>query len=394
MPFLSARGVKLNYIRTGAGADVVLAHGLASSLAFWYPRTVMLLRPFYRVAAYDLRGHGYSSMPATGYTRMSMADDLARLVDSLGLKKFHLVGHSFGGLVSLAYARRHPHRLRSMVLADVPLNDISDDVPEWPVWWPSRMKFQELGLVIPANEAYPELMMLEWLATPQVRRRIGDLLPLGWGKGSERTAKRWLKLLNSTSAREDIRSGQLAVADLREMDIRTLAVYGMGSKWCSAAKVLGNLLPNVEIAYIDKARHNHPWERPQEFFQLLHRFLAASDRLSPEAPQDQRRFARFPWEMPVSLRLSSGNGYPARTVNVSRQGLLLDFPEALGTGSEIEIVATLHQNGEHIVIPGKIVRETRDEAGESFRLGVDLLWPGPDPKAWEEFVAALSLDKL
>ena len=145
MPFLSANGVKLNYIRTGEGVDVVLAHGLASSLAFWYPRTVMLLRPFYRVTTYDLRGHGYSSTPATGYTHMAMADDLARLVDSLGLKKFHLVGHSFGGLVAISYAQRYPHRLRSMVLADVPLNDISDDVPEWPLWWPSRMAVSTVG---------------------------------------------------------------------------------------------------------------------------------------------------------------------------------------------------------------------------------------------------------
>jgi pimeloyl-ACP methyl ester carboxylesterase len=391
MPFLSAHGVKLNYIRTGKGVDVVMAHGLGSSLAFWYPRTIMLLRPFYRVTTYDLRGHGYSSMPATGYSRLSMADDLARLVDSLGLKQFHLVGHSFGGLVSLSYAQRYPHRLRSLVLADAPLNDISDDTPGWPIWWPSRMQFQQLGLVIPADEAYPELTVLEWLARPQLREKVGKLLPRGV-KGTERTAKRWLKLLNTTSAREDIRSHRISADNLKEINIRTLAVYGMGSKWCSAAKILGDLLPNVEMAYIDKARHNHPWERPKEFFQILHNFLAESDRLSPEDPRDNRRFERFPWEMPVSLRISRGIGYPARTVNVSRQGLLLDFPEALGMGSEIEIVATLNQNGGNLVIPGKIVRESRDEAGEGFRLGVDLLWPGGGPKAWDEFVAALALE--
>jgi pimeloyl-ACP methyl ester carboxylesterase len=399
MPFLSAHGVKLNYIRTGAGADVVLAHGLASSLAFWYPRTALLLRQCYQVTAYDLRGHGYSSMPAAGYTHMGMADDLARLVDSLGLKKFHLVGHSFGGLVSLSYARRYPHRLRSLVLADVPLNEINDEVPEWPYWWPSLMKFQQLGLVIPPDEPYPELRVLEELARPQVRQRIGNLLPqstrrpYGWGKGTERTAKRWLKLLNTTSARQDIRSRCVSVAALGQIGIRTLAVYGTESKWCSSGEVLGSYLPNVEVAYIDKAGHAHPWERPQEFFQLLQPFLAESDRLAP-ATRDQRRFARFPWEMPVSLRFSGGNGCPARTVNVSRQGLLLDYPEALGPGSEIEIVATLHQNGEDLIIPGKIVREWRDEADEGFRLGVDLLWPGRGPKAWEEFVAALAMETL
>ena len=121
---------------------------------------------------------------------MNMAEDLAGLVDRLGLKTFHLVGHSFGGLVSLSYARRYPHRLRSLVLADVPLNEINA-APEWRFWWPSLMKFQNLGIVIPWDEPYPELMVLEELARPQIRQRVGKLLPetahlpYGWGKGTD-----------------------------------------------------------------------------------------------------------------------------------------------------------------------------------------------------------------
>ena len=65
MSTVTVNGVKLNYIRTGDGSDVVLVHGLASSLAFWYSGMVLRLRHHYRVTAYDLRGHGYSSMPPT-----------------------------------------------------------------------------------------------------------------------------------------------------------------------------------------------------------------------------------------------------------------------------------------------------------------------------------------
>lgn len=392
MPLLQANGVKLNYICTGTGTDVVLAHGLASSLAFWYSGTVLPLRSFYRVTAYDLRGHGYSSMPPTGYTHMVMADDLARLVDSLGLKKFHLVGHSFGGLVSISYARRFPHRLKSLVLADVPLNEINSG-PEWPLWWPDLMKFQNLGLTIPWNEPYPELTVLEEMARPQVRQRVGQLLPesarlpYGRGRGTERTAKRWLTLLNNTTAREDIRLRQISAADLGQIDVRTLAIYGRESKWRSSAEILGDCLPKVEVAYIEQAGHAHPWERPQDFFRHLYRFLQESDRLAPAGSPDQREWERYPLEIPVYLLTAGGIYYPARTVNASRQGLLLDCPEALGQGAEIEIVAAINQTGSNLIIPGKIVREAREDDGEGYRVGIDLLWQDGPHKTWEEFLS-------
>ena len=392
MPTITVNGVKLNYIRTGDGSDVVLVHGLASSLAFWYSGTVLRLRHHYRVTAYDLRGHGYSSMPPAGYTHMNMAEDLAGLVDRLGLKKFHLVGHSFGGLVSISYAQRYPHRLRSLVLADVPLNEINS-APEWPLWWPSLMKFQNLGIVIPRNEPYPELMVLEELARPQIRQRVGKLLPesarlpYGWGKGTDRTAKRWLDLLNTTTAREDIRLRQVSATDLSQIAVRTLAIYGMESKWRSSAEILGDCLPQVEVVYIEKAGHAHPWERPEDFCHHLHNFLAASDRLHPEFSRDRRRYERVPLELTMSLRSAEGIYYPTRTVNVSKQGLLLECRQGVELDHEIEIVATMNQGSLTLTIPGRIVRAEMDKAGAVHQFGVELLWPGERNQTWEEFLA-------
>jgi pimeloyl-ACP methyl ester carboxylesterase len=392
MPTVNVNGVRLNYIRTGNGSDVVLVHGLASSLAFWYPGTVLPLRHHHRVTAYDLRGHGYSSRSPAGYTHMNMADDLAGLVDRLGLEKFHLVGHSFGGLVSISYAQRYPHRLRSLVLADVPLNEIHA-APEWPSWWPSLMRFQNLGVVIPWDEPYPELMVLEELARPQIRQRVGKLLPesarlpYGWGKGTERTAKRWLDLLHNTTARDDIRCRQIAAADLSRIAVRTLAIYGMESKWRSSAEILGDCLPQVEVVYIENAGHAHPWERPKEFCHQVQHFLATSDRLDPNFSPDRRQYERVPLEMTISLRSSGGIYYPARTVNVSQNGLLLDIFWEAKLDREIEIVTDRNQAGLTVTIPGRIVRKDRDEAGVVRRLGVDLLWPGDRDKTWEEFLA-------
>ncbi len=391
MPMLASNGVKLNYIQTGAGADVVLVHGLASSLAFWYCGTVLPLRRHYRVTAYDLRGHGYSGMPTSGYTHMNMAEDLAGLVDRLGLEKFHLVGHSFGGLIAISYGRRYPHRLRSMVLADVPLNEINP-TPEWPFWWPSLMKFENLGIVIPRDEPYPELKVLEELARPQIRQQLGNLLcesvrlPYGWGKGAERAAKRWLNLLNTTTAPDDIRYRQVSAVDLSQIAVKTLAVYGVESKWRSSGEILRGCLPNVEVVYVEKAGHAHPWERPEVFSELLHRFLADRERRGHPSPEDRRKYQRFPVEMPVEVRNPAGIYAAAKTMNISMNGLRLHCSEIIGRG-DVEVIIPVNQDGLTLVIPGRIVREEDDEVGAVCRLGVELLWPDGGNKTWEELLA-------
>ena len=388
MPILANNGLRLNYISAGEGVDVVMVHGLASSLAFWYSGTILPLRHHYRVTAFDLRGHGYSSMPPSGYTHRHMAEDLAVLVDSLGLEKFHLVGHSFGGLVSISYALQHPRRLRSLVLADVPLNEINP-ASQWACWWPNLMRLQDIGIIIPGDELYPELTVLEELARPQIRRRLGTLvpaevrLPYGRGNGTGRTAKRWLELLNTTTAREDIRLRQITETDLRRIELETLIVYGTESKWRSSGEILRNCLPNVEEVYIEGAGHAHPWERPQVFYQYLRRFLSASDRLDPYISKERRRYQRLPLQIPVSLSDAAGCRYPGTMVDASLGGVLLECPQAFGWGREI--LTALDQAGEIITLPGKVVREEKVEAGARPRFGMELLCERNKP--WEEFLA-------
>lgn len=73
-----------------------------------------------RVVAWDHRGHADSTNtgdPAT-YTFEQLTNDAAGLLDALGLERFHLLGHSMGGIVAQRYALAHPERVRSLVLMD------------------------------------------------------------------------------------------------------------------------------------------------------------------------------------------------------------------------------------------------------------------------------------
>jgi len=205
----------------------------------------------------------------------------------------------------------------------------------------------------------------------------------------ERTAKRWLNLLNNSTARDDIRFRQVSAADLGQIGVRTLAVYGMKSKWRSSAEILQDCLPKVKVAYIEEAGHAHPWERPKDFLYHLHHFLDECERLCPDSSFCRRKHERLPLEMAVYLRAAGGVYCQAKTVNVSRNGLLLNCSEMLGRGSEVEILVSVNQNGSNLIIPGKIVRQERDDTGEGEggRLGVNLIWQGEPHGIWEVFLA-------
>lgn len=99
------------------GEPVVLVHGNVSSSAFWRPLMAALparLRPI----AVDLRGFGDSDPAPVDATRGvgDYTDDLAAVIDALGLDAVHLVGWSLGGGVVLDYLRANPARVRSVTL--------------------------------------------------------------------------------------------------------------------------------------------------------------------------------------------------------------------------------------------------------------------------------------
>jgi pimeloyl-ACP methyl ester carboxylesterase len=101
---------------------VVLVHSLAGNSTHW-AKQLEHLRPTRRAVALDLRGHGRSEPAKNGdYSIAGMAGDIAAVVDTLGLDRFVLVGHSMGGGVALAYAGAHPDRVAGLLLLD-PIGD-------------------------------------------------------------------------------------------------------------------------------------------------------------------------------------------------------------------------------------------------------------------------------
>ncbi len=119
MPMLHANGIALYYEDGGgAGEPVVLIHGHSVDRRMWAAQWLALREAGFRVIRYDVRGHGRSSAPDTGYTWPVYAADLCALLDALGVAAAHLVGFSMCGGIALQFALDHPARARSLALID------------------------------------------------------------------------------------------------------------------------------------------------------------------------------------------------------------------------------------------------------------------------------------
>jgi pimeloyl-ACP methyl ester carboxylesterase len=115
--FRTVNGINWHYEEWGdSGFPLVLVHGYLGSSANWRPAARRLAHSF-RVFAVDLPGAGYSDRPVSApYTLPWFADQLLAFVDSLGLDRPLLGGHSFGGAIAILAAARRPDLARGMVL--------------------------------------------------------------------------------------------------------------------------------------------------------------------------------------------------------------------------------------------------------------------------------------
>jgi 3-oxoadipate enol-lactonase len=119
MPVVRANGIDIFYEDSGgAGEPVVLIHGHSVDRRMWPAQWLALRAAGLRVIRYDVRGHGRSSAPDSGYTWPVYAADLRALLDALGVAAAHLVGFSMGGGIALQFALDHPARARSLALID------------------------------------------------------------------------------------------------------------------------------------------------------------------------------------------------------------------------------------------------------------------------------------
>ena len=126
MDTVAVNGINLAYTRLGKGTPLMLVHGFPLDSSSWN-ELIPYLKDHFDLILPDLRGFGKSTTVEAPYTLSDMADDLAGLLDHLGVEKTALAGHSMGGYISLAFAKKYPQRVSGLGLV---ASQAAADAPE------------------------------------------------------------------------------------------------------------------------------------------------------------------------------------------------------------------------------------------------------------------------
>ena len=128
MPLVEISGQRLFAEESGSGDPLVLVHGSWDDRRVWALIEDDLARRF-RVVSYDRRGHTGSEDSAEPGTRRDDEDDLASLIEALGMAPANVVGNSFGGSIALGLAARRPELFRTLSAHEPPLISLAADDP-------------------------------------------------------------------------------------------------------------------------------------------------------------------------------------------------------------------------------------------------------------------------
>ena len=136
--YFDRRGLRMHYLDEGAGGPLVMVHG-NPTWSFYYRNLVLALRDNYRCIVPDHIGCGMSDKPGDNqytYTLESRVDDLEALIESLGIRAgITLIVHDWGGMIGMAYATRHPERIKRLIVMNTSAFHLPKTKPfPWPLW--------------------------------------------------------------------------------------------------------------------------------------------------------------------------------------------------------------------------------------------------------------------
>lgn len=267
---VEVNGIGIAYAEAGAGPDVLLLlHGFTGAKEDFSDHLDPLAERGWRVIAPDLRGHGESGQPAgqEQYSFEHMRADIEAFIDTLGLDRIVLLGHSMGGVVAQRMALSHSDRLRGLVLMDTTHGPSGLD--------PALV---EAGIALVRDEGIASL---------------ADLLAQAPGVNSSEAHQRVLrtrdgfadfgdrKLRSVSPDMFQVMARQLLdrpdmLDRVRSLTMPTLVLVGsLDTPYVEPSRRLADAIDSAQLVEIPDAGHNPQFEAPERWLEAISSFLEA-----------------------------------------------------------------------------------------------------------------------
>lgn len=260
MSSINLGDIQLAYTDTGLGQPVVLLHGYPFNRSLWNEQVSALSNSF-RVITPDLRGLGESDATQGAATMNRMAQDVAALLDHLGVSRAVVGGLSMGGYVALAFYKQFRSRVRSLVLADTRAQADTEEG--------KQTRFQQAekalaeGMAGIADSMLPKLLTPETVSKhPEVVKRVRDMMLKTKPEGAAGA-------LLGMAERED------QTSLLSQISCPTLILVGKEDPITPVAdsEKMHREIAGSRLVVIENAAHVSNLERTDQFNEELMRFL-------------------------------------------------------------------------------------------------------------------------
>ena len=255
-------GISIACTDQGEGLPVVFVHGFPLSRECWRPQ-IESLSSTCRTIAPDLRGFGASGATSGTITMDRFADDIAALLDELDTGPAILVGHSMGGYVAFAFARRHADLLRGLVLV---ATRAGQDTPEG---------------------AAGRRSTAEKVRAEGTRGVIDAMAPKMLAAGNDDAEmEAAVRGFMAPSSQDGVIGALLGMAErpdstpmLGQIEVPTLVVTGAGDVIIDPeeSRTMAQAIPGSELHVIPDAGHLVAYEQPEAFNAILREWLERVD---------------------------------------------------------------------------------------------------------------------
>ena len=241
---------------------VVFIHPIGGNIDIWKEEISLISNKDLKIIAYEIRGHNKSNMGTKNhFTIFDLVQDLKLLIDSLGVKKCTLVGHSIGGSIASLFAVRYPNYIEGMIL----INGSSVPIPD------KDLEKHYVTRKIAQTDGMDTLA--EWIKhdTSETENAFK----------SEKNWQQFKKIFTKTSvegfvaATNSLYSMPKDLTDsLKNADYKIFGIVGEGDEvFMRLLNIMREELPNFELRIIKDSDHWLIVEHPKELFIALEEFL-------------------------------------------------------------------------------------------------------------------------